>query len=143
MDDVNPPHLLASLDLLMAWIGGEMRRRTERAELVIRGSEARLLHLIDPAGSRQTDLADGAWITKQAIGKRIRELEERGLVTVGPDPADRRATLVRRTGEGDAIRAATRSMIRDLEAELADLVGPERYRTFRAVADELALAPHR
>jgi DNA-binding MarR family transcriptional regulator len=140
--DPRPPHLLASLDLLAGWIGVEVRERNERLGLAIRGSEARLLHLIDAAGSRQTDLADGAWITKQAIGKRIREMEERGLVTVGPDPDDRRATLVRRTAEGDAVRAVTRRMIDDLEARLADLVGPERYRTFRAVADELAVAPH-
>ena len=139
-DEARPPHLLAALDLLMGRLGGEMRRRTAHVDLVIRGSEARLLHLIDPAGSRQTDLADGAWITKQAIGKRIREMEERGLVTVGPDPADRRATLVRRTAEGDAVRATTRAMIRDLEAELADIVGPDRYDVFRAVADELATA---
>jgi DNA-binding MarR family transcriptional regulator len=140
-DDQRPPHLLASLDLLMARLGSGMRRRTERAGLTIRGSEARLLHLIGPEGTRQTDLADGAWITKQAIGKRIREMEDRGLVTVAPDPADRRATLVRRTAAGDAVRAATRAMVRDLEDELAGIVGLDRYRVFRAVADELAVAP--
>jgi DNA-binding MarR family transcriptional regulator len=137
-DDQRPPHLLASLDLLMARLGSGMRQRSERAGLVIRGSEARLLHLIGPEGTRQTDLADGAWISKQAIGKRIREMQERGLVIVAPDPADRRATLVRRTPAGDAVRAATRTMVRDLEDELAVIVGRDRYRVFRAVADELA-----
>jgi DNA-binding MarR family transcriptional regulator len=137
-DDQRPPHLLASLDLLMARLGSGMRQRSERAGLVIRGSEARLLHLIGPEGTRQTDLADGAWISKQAIGKRIREMQERGLVIVAPDPADRRATLVRRTPAGDAVRAATRTMVRDLEDELAGIVGRDRYRVFRAVADELA-----
>jgi DNA-binding MarR family transcriptional regulator len=140
-DDQRPPHLLASLDLLMARLGSGMRRRTERAGLMIRGSEARLLHLIEPEGTRQTDLADGAWITKQAIGKRIRDMEGRGLVSVGADPADRRATLVRRTAAGDAVRTTTRAMVRDLEDELAGIVGIDRYRVFRAVADELALAP--
>jgi DNA-binding MarR family transcriptional regulator len=140
-DDQRPPHLLAALDLLMVRVGSGMRQRSERAGLAIRASEARLLQLIDADGTRQTDLADGSWITKQAIGKRIREMEARGLVTVGPDPADRRATLVRRTAEGDAVRATTQAMVRDLEAELADIVGPDRYRIFRAVADELAARP--
>ena len=140
-DDQRPPHVLASLDLLMARLGNGMRQRSARAGLAIRGSEARLLDLVGPDGTRQTELADGAWITKQAIGKRIREMQERGLVTVAPDPADRRATLVRRTAAGDAVRATTRTMVRDLEDELARIVGRDRYRVFRAVADELALAP--
>ena len=140
-DDQHPPHLLAALDVLMARLGSGMRQRSERAGLVIRASEARLLHLIDADGTRQTALADGSWITKQAIGKRIREMSDRGLVTVGPDPADRRATLVRRTAVGDSVRATTQALVRELEADLADIVGHDRYRIFRAVADELALRP--
>jgi DNA-binding MarR family transcriptional regulator len=104
----------------------------------LRASYARVLYLIGPNGTRQTELADGAWITKQAIGKRIREMAEQGLVSVDPDPDDGRATIVRRTTAGDQMREQVGTMIADVEAELASIVGADDYRTFRKVADQLA-----
>jgi DNA-binding MarR family transcriptional regulator len=132
------PHLLAGLEAIQRRLGHELRRRFAGGHLVLRGSEGRILDLIEPAGSRPTALADGAWISKQAIGKRIQDLEARGLVRVGPDPSDGRAVLVHRTGEGERARASIRAQIRDLEEDLSAQVGPERYRVFREVLDELA-----
>ena len=72
----------------------------------LRGSYARILDLIADDGSRPIALASGAWISKQAISQRLRELEERGWVSLlTPDPTDGRATVVRRTAEGDRVRA--------------------------------------
>jgi DNA-binding MarR family transcriptional regulator len=106
--------------------------------VTLRGSEGRILHLIEPDGTRPSVLADGAWISKQAISKRIQGMVERGLVTVQPDDADGRAVVVRRTDEGEHLREFTVEQIADLEAELAGIVGVERYRAFREVLDELA-----
>ncbi len=104
---------------------------------VLRGSEGRILGLIERDGTRPTSLAEGSWITKQAIGKRVRELEARGLVAVRPDPDDGRAVRVHRTIRGERVKAATESRIAELEAALAAEVGPERFRTFCEVLDEL------
>lgn len=106
---------------------------------ILRGSEGRILGLVSPDGSRPTSLAEGSWITKQAIGKRVRELEERGLVEVRPDPADGRAVLVHRTAKGDRVRAGAEAKIAELERDLAAEVGEDRYRTFREVLVELGL----
>ena len=106
-------------------------------EVIMRGSHARLLDLVPPDGARPTELAQD-WISKQAVGKRIQERLEAGLVTVEPDPLDGRANIVRRTPEGDRTMALVLSELSALEAELAGEVGERRYRTFRAVLDELA-----
>jgi DNA-binding MarR family transcriptional regulator len=131
------PHLLASLDALQRRVGAEMADRAEASGLVLRGSHARILDLVDPEGSRPARLAAGGWISKQAIAKRIQELQERDLVEVEPDPTDGRATVVRRTPEGDRVRDAARLEVAGLERELRDQVGAARYAVFRAVLDEL------
>ena len=105
---------------------------------VRRGSEGRILGLIEPEGTRPTALADGSWVTKQAIGKRVRELEERGLVAVRPDPEDRRAVRVHRTAKGDRAKRSTEARIAELERDFAAEVGEERYRTFCEVLRELS-----
>jgi DNA-binding MarR family transcriptional regulator len=61
-----------------------------------------------------------------------------GLVAVEPDPGDGRARIVRRTHQGDRALALIMRELAGLEAELSREVGERRYRTFRAVLDELA-----
>ena len=106
----------------------------------LRGSYGRILGLIPDDGTRPSTLAEGAWITKQSVGQRVRELEERGWVTIEPDPTDGRAQIVRRTAEGDRMRQVTEAGIAAMEQEWADAVGAERYRIFREVVEELGLS---
>lgn len=105
----------------------------------LRGSHGRILDLLGDEGTRPSALAADAWITKQAISQRIRELEEARLVVTTPDPTDGRAMVVQRTAEGDRVRSSAVARIRAAETEWANLVGPDRYATFRQVIDELGL----
>lgn len=130
-------HLLATLSVVERRLGASMAARMAPHEVVARGSHARLLQLVPPEGARQSKLAEG-WISKQAVGKRIEEMVEAGLVRVEPDPHDGRASVVRRTAEGDRTLALIMRELAELEVELAQEVGERRYRTFRAVLDELA-----
>lgn len=134
------PHLLAALDALQACVGAEMSARAGVVGVRLRGSHGRILHLLAPEGSRPSQLAEG-WISKQAVGKRVQELVALGLVSVAPDPTDRRATLVRRTAAGDAVRDRTFAVALDVERALRERVGEARWRAFRSVVDELG-APH-
>jgi len=131
-----PDHLLAILEGFQRRLGREVSERM-RDTGVQRGSEGRILGLIEEAGTRPTALAEGSWITKQAIGKVVREMERRGLVAVEPDPEDRRAVRVHRTAEGERVKATTEARVAELERDLAAEVGEERYRTFREVLREL------
>lgn len=128
---------MATLTVVERRLGEAMAARTATRKVMTRASHARLLHLVPPDGARPSDLAEG-WSSKQAVGKRIQEMVEAGLVTVEPDPHDGRASIVRRTAEGDRTLVVLMDELAGLEAELAEEVGEERYRTFRAVLDELA-----
>jgi DNA-binding MarR family transcriptional regulator len=130
-------HVLATMTAVERRLGAAMASRMAPHHVVMRGSHARLLHLLPAAGARPSELAQG-WISKQAVGKRVQEMAEAGLVAVEPDPDDRRASIVRRTAEGDRVLALVMEELAELEAELARDVGERRYRTFRAVLDELA-----
>ena len=133
-----PPHLLAALDGVMHQAGRAMGRHAATIAEGLRGSYGRILTLTGEHGARPSHLAEGASISRQAVSQRIRELVERGWLTLDPDPTDRRALVARRTLEGDRILARLEAVIAELEAEWSAAVGAERYAVFRAVLDELA-----
>lgn len=130
-------HVFAALEQLRRRADHDMARLTASITKPLRGSHGRLLSLIPEDGIRPSEIAADAWITKQAVGVRLREMEKLGWVTIGPDPADGRAVLVTRTAAGTRIRRAARQAIEKLEAEWSDSVGRDRYETFRAVLDKL------
>ena len=132
-DDV---HVLAALGALDRRIDRDMRHLRSAEAAGLRGSHGRILGEIADEGSRPSALAAG-WISKQAMGQRIRELEARGWVSVGPDPSDGRAVLVHRTEAGRRVRDAAVAAIAAMEERWAAAVGAERYATFRAVLEAL------
>lgn len=67
---------------------------------------------IDRHGTRLTVLAARAGMTHQSMGELVCTLEIRGYVQRAPDPADRRARLVKLTGKG-------RQMVRTAMDEIA------------------------
>ena len=74
-------------------------------------------------GSRLTELADRAGMTKQAMGALVDQCEAWGLVTRGPDPLDARARRVRFTADGLAWLDAFRGAVTQAEREFRDSVG--------------------
>ena len=56
-------------------------------------AQARVCQRIAPGGSRLTDLAEQATITKQSAGFLVDQLERAGYVERVPDPSDARARL--------------------------------------------------
>src|ERR1700712_5424739 len=100
----SPTHVLAALERLRRRTDADMGRLLPKDMEGFRGSHGRILDLIEDDGSRPSEIADGAWISKQAISKRVGELEDLGLVKTRADPADGRAVLVRRTARGNRVR---------------------------------------
>ncbi|MFD0668131.1 MarR family winged helix-turn-helix transcriptional regulator [Ramlibacter sp. MAHUQ-53] len=76
-------------------------------------------------GSRLTDLARRAGMTKQAMGDLVTQCEAWGLVVREPDPADARARRVRFTPTGLAWLRAFRDAVAQAEAEFRAEVGEE------------------
>ncbi|MCD2190630.1 MarR family transcriptional regulator [Actinomycetospora soli] len=97
----------------------------------------RLLSALPPDGTRVARLVEVSGLTKQALAQTLRPLEDGGLVEVVPDPADRRARVVRRTEAGDRVERALRAALARREDELAARVGAERWAVSAAVLREL------
>lgn len=77
------------------------------------------------AGSRPTELAELAGMSKQAMGTLITQCEAWGLVTREPDARDRRARLVQFSPAGLAWLKAFEQAVAQAEAELRQAVGIE------------------
>lgn len=76
-------------------------------------------------GSRLTELAERAGMTKQAMGMLVDQCEAWGLVTRAPDPLDARARQVQFTADGLAWLEAFRRAVAQAEAEFRAGVGAE------------------
>jgi DNA-binding MarR family transcriptional regulator len=76
-------------------------------------------------GSRLTDLARQAGMTKQAMGDLVDQCEAWGLVTREPDPRDARGRMVRFTPAGLAWLHAFQDAVAQAESEFRQEVGDE------------------
>lgn len=80
-------------------------------------AQARLFARIGPEGTRITDLAEQAEVTKQTAGFLVDQLERGGYVRREPDPSDARARLVRIAPRGQAAVEVARKAEAEVEAE--------------------------
>ena len=78
-----------------------------------------------PEGSRLTELAARAGVSKQAMGKLVDQCEAWDLVQRQSDPRDARACLVVFTPAGLNWLQAYQEAVTQAQAELQDAVGPE------------------
>ena len=72
---------------------------------------------LDPEGTRLTVLAGRTGLTHQSVGEVVAELEQRGFIERAPDPADRRARLVRLTPAGRQLVRTAVTTIDSIERE--------------------------
>jgi DNA-binding MarR family transcriptional regulator len=100
-------------------------------------AQARVFQRIAPAGSRLTDLAAQAGITKQSAGFLVDQLERGGYVERVPDPADRRARLVRIAARGARSVEASRAIVAEVEAEWTAYLGQRRMTQLRDILADL------
>ncbi len=111
----------------------EMTRRLTQTEY----SDIRMTHgcvfgNIDAEnGSRLTDLAERANMTKQSVGEVATELERKGYLERVPDPADGRAKIIRLTQRGREAQALGFQIIDEIEQEWAERYGAERVAALR------------
>jgi DNA-binding MarR family transcriptional regulator len=80
---------------------------------------------LDLQGTRLTDLAQKAGMSKQAMGDLVDQCEAWGLVTRDPDPRDARARLVQFTPTGLLWLQAFREAVAQAEKEFRAEVGQD------------------
>jgi DNA-binding MarR family transcriptional regulator len=91
-------------------------------------------------GSRLTDLAENAGLTKQAVGEAVAELERLGYVERVPDPNDGRAKIIRLTTRGLDGCLTGRRLFAEIEQEWADELGEDLVAGLREAAERIATA---
>ncbi|MFI6239515.1 MarR family winged helix-turn-helix transcriptional regulator [Micromonospora sp. NPDC050795] len=118
------------------------RRSAEQGFDDVRPRHGAVLAYLDAEGTRPGELARLAGRNKQTMGAILDELERLGYVRRTPDPADRRAKLIVPTDRGLSLMAASDGFVHQIEQNLADTLGPDRYRDFRdALARGVASLP--
>ena len=94
-------------------------------------AQARVMQRIGPEGSRLTQLAEAAQVTKQTAGFLVDQLERAGYVRRTPDPTDARARLVRIAERGAAAQPVAAAVIAEIEEEWRAHLGTRRWEQLR------------
>jgi DNA-binding CsgD family transcriptional regulator/transcriptional regulator with XRE-family HTH domain len=97
----------------------------------LRAAHAQILIAIEVEGSRLTDLAGRAGMTKQATGELVRYLEQHDYLYVEPDSRDRRAKLIRPTARGWSAHQASLALLAESDRRLAERLGEDALREMR------------
>lgn len=124
LDRIRHEHLgwlLGRADLLFA--EGVTRTINERGFAGIRLVHIALIRNVDENGTRISDIAKRAGMTKQATGQLVAEFVELGYIKLVPDPDDGRAKVARYTAKGKRLLLAIVASIEATETAVAKAIG--------------------
>ena len=130
--------LTALLDLAFEAMLAEFRSEIEQSEFDdLRITHGCVFRYVRGTGMRLTEIAERANVTKQSAGEVVDDLVELGYVERVPDPADRRAKLVRLTGRGEKAQEFGFRAFAAIEERWADRFGAERIASLRKTLEEV------
>ncbi|MDX8035516.1 MarR family transcriptional regulator [Lentzea sp. BCCO 10_0856] len=119
------------------YVENRMLAAVVNAGFEVTQAQARVLMRVGPQGSRLTELAEAAQVTKQTAGFLVDQLEQAGYLERVPDPSDGRARLVRVTRKAmAAVPIANEEMAR-MEEEWEQHIGKRRMTQLREALEML------
>ena len=118
-----------------------IRKLQERGHREVRTGHIPVFGNVASGGMRITDLAANAGMTRQMMGRLVRELEELDYVDSQSDPTDQRAVIVTLTERGARFLADAPAAIADVERDYADLLGADELRQLREALVRLSNSP--
>ncbi|MEP7274005.1 MAG: MarR family transcriptional regulator [Acidobacteriota bacterium] len=101
-------------------------------------ARGRLLPYIDIEGTRSTDLARRIGVSKQAVARMVKELEEEGLLFREGDEVDGRAQLIKFTESGLKYLTRMHAVISQVEDDYEQLVGTDAMNEMRTALATIA-----
>ena len=126
------PGLVQLLDLGQREVVRSFADVATPSPLALRGSQLRVVSMVPLEGGRRlTELATIADMTKQAMGEFVADLAALGVVTVTPDPSDRRAKLVSLTADGRDAAEFARDILDRVDRLWAKRLGADEVRTLK------------
>lgn len=84
---------------------------------------------------RPADLARNLGVSRQAVSKMLQEMAEEKLVTIAPDPDDRRAQLVGFSESSARLRADALDILSRLEEQLSERIGARSFKALRGALE--------
>ena len=100
-------------------------------------AQMKIVQRIAPHGTRLTELAAQAQVTKQTAGFLVNQLEKAGWVERVPDPADKRARLIRITPRGEKAIPVATAAVAEVEAEWTAYLGEQRMADLHHILTDL------
>src|SRR3954471_21871453 len=94
-------------------------------------AQGKLLQRVHENGSRVTELAESAQVTKQTAGYLVDQLERAGYLERAPDPSDARARLVRLTDKARRMVPIADRAVAEVEARWTTHLGRRRMEQLR------------
>ena len=133
--------MIRLLDVAFDEFSDELTRRVLAAGYTdLRPGHGCVFGTIDPEGSRLTDLAERAGMTKQTVGEVASDLEKLGYIERVPDPSDGRAKIIRLTERGREAQTIGRGLIDEIERDWAERFGAERIAVLRSLLEDIEAA---
>jgi DNA-binding MarR family transcriptional regulator len=90
-----------------------------------------------PENQRPLQLATQTRMTKQALNYLLGQLEQLGYLVREPDNDDQRSKRIRLTRRGHAAGKAIREIVKDLESEWEQQLGPRKFAQLRRLLTQL------
>jgi DNA-binding MarR family transcriptional regulator len=100
-------------------------------------AQARVFQRLAPEGSRLTDVAAQAQITKQSAGVLVDELEKLRYVRRVADPTDKRARLIRIEPRGRRVIEVSKVAHDQIVAEWREYLGTRNFTLLREILEQL------
>ncbi|SEO09277.1 DNA-binding transcriptional regulator, MarR family [Duganella sp. CF517] len=103
----------------------------------LRQTHLRIFRHIDFGGTRVTEIAARAKVTKGAMSQALADCERLGYLAARPDDGDARARVVDFTAKGRKAMATCRKAISETEAEFEAAIGVEKYALLKTLLLEI------
>jgi DNA-binding MarR family transcriptional regulator len=100
-------------------------------------AQCRVFQRVAPEGSRLTDLADQAQMTKQSVSVMVDQLERLGYVRRVPDPTDGRARLIVIEQRGRQAVDVAMATLDEILAEWKTYLGTRNFTLLHQILDQL------
>ena len=102
-------------------------------------SHGLVFQYLEDNGSRITDLAAHAGMTKQSMSALVYQLEEYGYLKRKNDPLDARAVLFILTEKGQKLKSKAQQLNYLFEKKWEKKLGASRYQDFRKMLERLSV----
>ena len=132
------PYVGATLGVVWKWVRDQLYWGVDAAGYDdLNAAHVGLWRYPGLEGLRPSQLADRVGITKQSVNDLLGHLEAHGYLLRVPDPADRRARVIRLTSKGQRLEQTIYAEAGAAQERIAQILGPRRFAQLHSSLEQL------